>query len=222
MLIPNEFKDELDDIRSQMMEKVAEGPGELSNYIQFVLIKNDFSSEECDKMASLIRKSDDIKEIQKNAAVPGKKITKKTVSFLGSSIKNNPIVGGLAAATGLIAMSSASNAIQKGVANVRANMTYKKVLNKNPELRKDPNVDSYFKTIKYFTPTVAGDENVLENALQHAHEFGRLEYPLLKDLIQIQSGVIGPPQRPSATAKIVGDVAKTMTGLAPETTEIVT
>jgi len=219
MLIPKEYKDELDELRSQLMEKIAEGPGELADYIKFVLIKNDFTPEECDKMASVIKRNPAIKEFRKKAA--DIKAVEKGISLVGKSLKNNPIVGGLAAATGLIALSSASSALQKGVANVRANMTYKQVLNKNPELRKDPNIDSYFKTIKYFTPTVAGDENVLANALQHAHEFGRLEYPLLKDLIQIQTGVIGPPQKPSASAKVVGDVAKAMAGLAPVTTETV-
>jgi len=216
MLIPQEFKGDLDEVRSQIMEKVAEGPGELCEYIQFVLIKNDFTPEDCDKVASAIRRLPPIKEMKKNATRKEKTV-KNIIAGGLAGMKGNPLIQGLAAATGLIALSSASSAIQKGMSNIRANMNFKEIMNKNPNLRKDPNIDSYFKTIKYFTPTVAGDRNVLQTALQHAHEFGRLEYPLLKDLIQIQTGIIGPPQRASAMAKTVGDVAKTMVGMAPTT-----
>ena len=211
MLIPEKYKTELDQIRSDIMEKIAEGPAEVANYVNFVISSNDFSEEECKHMSKTAAKLLGFDfDIEKLAKVDFDKFAAPATMVMPKQIG-----AGLALAAGFIGLTEAFKGIRQMIENKSADSTFQEVLDENPSIKKDKNAQTYFNTIKKFAPRAAGDKHILETALQHANEFGRLDYPVVKDLIQIQQGAVGPTQPAGSTASTVSNIAKTLTGISP-------
>lgn len=203
MLIPEEYKSDLDRIRSDLMEKVADGPAELANYVKFTLIDSGFSKEECQKLAYPTA-------AQMNAM--GEAFGKGIAGVMKPAAKNKPVaeslMKGLAWAAGLIGITSAAKAVGGVIESQAANQTYNDVIRDRKDLKQDKNMETYFQTIKKFAPTVARDQHALTTALEHAHEFGRVDYPMIKDLVQIESGTVGSPTQSLQGASSVAGIAK--------------
>lgn len=200
MLIPDKYKDKCNQVRSEIMEKVAEGPEELADFIKFKLIEEGFTKDECSKVAQI---SSPLKKTIEEAVEKGLK--KSGRGSLMSNLKK-----GLAIGAGLLGIGAAGQAIESGYQNYSANQNFQNVLKENTSLRKNPKMPEFFNTIKKFSPSIAQDKHALETVLEHANEFGRIDYPLLKQMRDIEKGA---PGGVGAKASGVASAAKAVGGL---------
>lgn len=238
-MIPEEYKEKVNEIRSEIMEKVAEGPSELVNYVAFSFIDNGFDEKDCDdfiKKAFLLYDSEASKtagaaDVTVADMVSGARalrggiggtagamrdvgdiasmvgpftpwgrptIGQKITSFIG---KHLPIALG----AGILGAFGAKKLLEKSKEKVLADSALKAILKEKPELAADPNIYKFYNTIKRFAPSLASDKHILESALEHAHEYGRLDYPMMKELIEMQTK-LEPRQPHFQTAKTLASV----------------
>jgi len=236
-MIPDEYRERVDEIRSDIMEKVAEGPSELVNYISFSLINNGFDEKDCDdfiKKAFILysnsgaesKKEGSFKEISEGAkvvrgAVGGTAGTIRDVKDIATVLapftpfgrqtfgqKITSAIGRhlpLAIGSAVLGAFGAKKLLEKSKEKAMSSTAFAQILEEKPELANDPNIEKYYQTITRFAPALASDKHILESALEHAHEYGRLDYPMMKELIEMQTK-IDPRQPYFQTAKTVSSI----------------
>jgi len=88
--------------------------------------------------------------------------------------------------------SPVKNLITKYQTKKESERIFAEVLEENPELKKEPKIMEYFRSLQKYVPrTVATNKPVVESLLKKMHQWGQLDPQTMSQLIQMEGTYIG-------------------------------